>query len=128
MTTTVDASDRRIARVERVLDLGVLALGIAILLLAPGARVTLHPPSLVVAAGIALLGAGLLRDLAWLALQGRPAALEPTTRLLLAGPRNQAARPGRSASSRGFAAASAGGFGGVFRDPFDIHRNMPFWS
>jgi hypothetical protein len=71
--TTVDASDRRIARVERLLDFGALALGVAILLLAPAARVTLHAPSLVVAAGIALLGAGLLRDLAWLALQGRPA-------------------------------------------------------
>jgi hypothetical protein len=87
MTTPVDASDRRIARVERVLDLGALALGVAILLLFPGARVTLHPPSLVVAAGIALLGAGLLRDLAWLALQGRPVAAHrdgpPEVRLCL---------------------------------------------
>jgi hypothetical protein len=87
MATSVDASDRRIARVERVLDLGALALGVAILLLAPGARVTLHAPSLVVAAGIALLGAGLLRDLAWLALQGRPApahrAGPPEVRLCL---------------------------------------------
>jgi hypothetical protein len=72
-TSTVDASDRRIARVERVLDLGAVALGVAILLLAPGASVTLQASSLLVAAGIALLGAGLLRDLAWLALQGRPA-------------------------------------------------------
>src|SRR5262245_15946596 len=43
-TPSVDASDRRIARVERVLDLGALALGMAILLLVPGARVALQAP------------------------------------------------------------------------------------
>jgi hypothetical protein len=53
-TCTVDASDRRIARVGRGLDLGALALGVAILLLAPGARVTRQASSLLVA--VATLG------------------------------------------------------------------------
>ena len=153
MTTTVDASDRRIARVERVLDLGALALGVAILLLAPGARVTLHLPSLVVAAGIALLGAGLLRDLAWLALQGRPVAGSSG---------RPAARSGSASSRRSGAAAVSGGLlwrllapGPPWSLPVGMlvlglalvatlgqltrnviltarvepgHRNMPFWS
>jgi hypothetical protein len=93
--TTVDASDRRIARVERVLDLGALGLGVAVLLLAPGARVTLYGPSLVVAAGIALLGAGLLRDLAWLALQGNAS-----------GPRSAQPSASRSAQGSGRAAGA----------------------
>jgi hypothetical protein len=145
--TTVDASDRRIARVERILDLGGLLLGAAILLLAPGARVTLHVPSLVVAAGIALL-----RDLAWLAIQGRPSPTHrggpPEVRLFLE-------------STLGAAAVSGGLLwrllapGPPWRLPLGMlvlalalvatlgqltrnviltarvepgHRNMPFWS
>jgi hypothetical protein len=65
--------DARLARVERWLDLGVLATGIVLLVVAPGTTVHLARPTLLVAAGVALLGAGLIRDLAWLRLAGRPA-------------------------------------------------------
>jgi hypothetical protein len=150
--TIVDASDRRIARVERILDLGGLLLGAAILLLAPGARVTLHVPSLVVAAGITLLGAGLLRDLAWLALQGRPNPAHrggpPEVRLCLESTLGAAAvsggllwrllAPGTPWSvplgALVLALALVATLGQLTRNVILTarvepgHRNMPFWS
>jgi hypothetical protein len=73
--------DARLARVERWLDLGVLAAGVVLFAVAPGSAIHLGRPTLLVAAGVALLGAGLIRDLAWLRLAGRPAPARP------AGPR-----------------------------------------
>jgi hypothetical protein len=149
---TVDASDRRIARVERILDLAAVALGTAVLLLAPGARVTIHAPSLLVAAGIALLGAGLLRDLAWLALQGRPAPAHrggpPEVRLCLESTLGAAAvsggllwrllAPGPPWSAPlgmlVLALALVATLGQLTRNIILTarvepgHRNMPFWS
>ncbi len=57
-----------------MLDLAAMGVGLALMLLSPTARLSLFAPTLLVAAGLALLGSGLLRDLAWLALHGRPAA------------------------------------------------------
>jgi hypothetical protein len=52
------SADARVARVERWLDLGVLVVG----------------------AGVVLLGAGLIRDLAWLRLAGRPVPVRRAVR------------------------------------------------
>lgn len=61
----------RIARVERVLDLVAIAAGVALLLAWPEWQIALTRPMMLVCAGVALLGAGLARDLARLAL-GEP--------------------------------------------------------
>ncbi len=58
---------------ERVLNLAVLLLGAGLAVLLPAARLSLFAPTFLLAGGLALLGAGLVRDLAWLALSGRPA-------------------------------------------------------
>jgi hypothetical protein len=59
----------RIARVERVLDLAALAAGLVLLLARPAWQIALTRPMMLVWAGVALLGAGLARDLARLALE-----------------------------------------------------------
>jgi hypothetical protein len=59
----------RIARVERVLDLAALAAGLILLLAWPAWQVALPRPMMLICAGVALLGAGLARDLARLALE-----------------------------------------------------------
>jgi hypothetical protein len=64
----------RIARVERVLDLAALAAGVVLLLAWPAWRIALTRPMMLVWAGVALLGAGLARDLARLALEPPRAA------------------------------------------------------
>jgi hypothetical protein len=74
---SVDVIDSRIARVERWLDLAVLVAGVGLILLAPAFRLSLYAPTLLVASGLALLGSGLVRDLAWLALHGRPTVVRP---------------------------------------------------
>jgi hypothetical protein len=61
----------RIVQVERVLDLAGLAAGVILLLGWPEQRVALTRPMMLVWAGVALLGAGLARDLARVAL-GEP--------------------------------------------------------
>jgi hypothetical protein len=61
----------RIARVERVLDLIALAAGVVLLLAWPERQIALTRPMMLVCAGVVLLGAGLARDLARVAL-GEP--------------------------------------------------------
>jgi hypothetical protein len=56
--------ERGIARAERVLDLAALAAGIILLLTWPEWQLALTRPMMLVCAGVALLGAGLARDLA----------------------------------------------------------------
>jgi len=70
-------AERRIMWAERALDLIALALGVTLLLAAPAARVLITTPMLVVLAGVALLATGLARDLARIALLGRPIATMP---------------------------------------------------
>jgi hypothetical protein len=72
-----DAADRRIARAERVVDGVALVVGVALILVAPGTRLAISVPTLLLAAGLALLATGLVRDLAWLALRGRPTPVAP---------------------------------------------------
>jgi hypothetical protein len=74
---TPAALDARLARVERWLDLGVLATGAVLLVVARGHAVHLGRATLLIAAGVTLLGAGLIRDLAWLRLAGRPVPARP---------------------------------------------------
>ena len=74
---TTESVDARIGRVERLLDLAVVVAGIALLAAAPAARLSLFPPTFLVAGGLTLLGSGLVRDLAWLALSGRPVPTVP---------------------------------------------------
>ncbi len=146
-----DVADRRIARVERGADVAALALGVLLLLAAPASRVTAHAPTLLIAAGVVLLGSGLMRDLAWLALAGRPAAAAPagasevrtclesalgvlavgaglTWRLVAPGPPRSL-----SAGALVLALALVATFGQATRNvivTFRVepgHRNMPFW-
>jgi hypothetical protein len=77
MTTSVEALDGRIGRVERWLDLAALLGGAVLLLVVPTAQITVYASTLVLAGGLALLGSGLIRDLVWLALSGRPVATAP---------------------------------------------------
>jgi hypothetical protein len=58
----------RIARVERILDLAALAAGVVLLLARPSWQTALTRPMMLAWAGVALLGAGLARDLARLGL------------------------------------------------------------
>lgn len=69
--------ERRIARGERSgIGLGIVA-GLACWLAMPAVRVAITWPMLLVAGGVTLLAVGLVRDLARLALEGRPAATTP---------------------------------------------------
>jgi hypothetical protein len=58
--------------VERGLDGIGFVLGVALLVAAPALRVEITRPMLVVLAGVVLLASGLARDLARIALHGRP--------------------------------------------------------
>lgn len=69
--------EHRLVRVERALDLAALAAGLVLLLGWPAWRVALTRPMMLVCAGVALLGAGLARDLARLALGEPRAAAAP---------------------------------------------------
>lgn len=71
------SGEARIAWTERGLDGMALAAGLALLLAAPAARVLITWPMLVVLGGVVLLASGLLRDLARIALEGRPVATAP---------------------------------------------------
>jgi hypothetical protein len=69
--------EARIVWIERGLDGTALAVGLALLLAAPAARVLITWPMLLVLGGIVLLASGLARDLARVALEGRPVATAP---------------------------------------------------
>jgi hypothetical protein len=66
--------------IERGVDLAALAIGAALWAAAPAARAAVTGPMLVVLAGVVLLASGLVRDLARIALEGRPAAATPDRR------------------------------------------------
>jgi len=66
--------------VERGLDGIALVVGIALLGAAPALRAEITRPMLVVLAGVVLLASGLARDLARIALEGRPRATAPDGR------------------------------------------------
>lgn len=150
--TSVEALDSRIGRVERWLDLGALAGGVVLLLVVPATRLTVYAPTLLLAGGLALLGSGLIRDLAWLALSGRPVATRPEGppevrtclestlgALAVAGGlawRLWAPGPPRSIGLGVFVLVLAlvATFGHLARNVIitfrvePAHRNMPFWS
>ena len=63
--------------IERGLDGTALTAGLILLLAAPAARVLITWPMLVVLGGVVLLASGLARDLARIALEGRPVATAP---------------------------------------------------
>jgi hypothetical protein len=71
------SGEARIVWVERGLDGTALAAGLALLLAAPAAHVLITWPMLVVLGGVVLLASGLARDLARIALEGRPVATAP---------------------------------------------------
>src|SRR5262245_1580921 len=149
---SIEAIDARIGRVERVLDLVAVATGIALMALAPAVQLSLSAPTWLLAAGLTLLGSGLVRDLAWLALHGRPAAVRttgpPEARLCLESTLGGAAVAGGLAwrllvpglpLTVGIGAAVLGlalvaSFGHLTRNVVVAlrvepgHRNMTFWS
>jgi hypothetical protein len=149
---SIESTDARIGRVERILDLVVIAAGLALMVLVPAARLSLSAPTVLVAAGLTLLGSGLLRDLAWLALHGRPAAVRtagpPEVRLCLESTLGGVAVAGGlvwgllapgSARPLGLGAVVLGlalvaSFGHLTRNVIVAlrvepgHRNMTFWS
>ena len=65
---------------ERAVDLAALATGAVLWAGAPGVRVAITWPMLVVIAGAVMLAAGLVRDVARIALEGRPVAATPDRR------------------------------------------------
>jgi len=73
----VSGAEATIVRVERLVDLGLLVAGVALMLFAPARQVWIQPPLLIVWAGAALLAAGLARDLARLALEDRAKVARP---------------------------------------------------
>lgn len=147
-----DPVDLRIGRVERVLDLAALLVGAGLAVLLPAARLSLFAPTLLLAAGLALLGSGLVRDLAWLALSGRPAPARtegpPEVRLCLESTLGILAVAGGLAwrllapgapravglGALVLALALVACFGHLARNVIVTlridpgHRNMPFWS
>jgi len=70
-------AEGRIAWVERGGDALAVAVGLALRLARPEASIVTTRPMLLVAAGVVLLAVGLARDLARLALEGRPVAAAP---------------------------------------------------
>jgi hypothetical protein len=148
---STESIDARIGRVERTLDLVAIAAGVALIVLVP-ARLSLSASTWVVAAGLTLLGSGLVRDLAWLALHGRPAAARtagpPEARLCLESTlggvavagglawRLLAPGPPRTIGVGAFVLALAlvASFGHLTRNVIVAlrvepgHRNMTFWS
>ena len=75
----MDPMESRIATVERVLDLAAFAAGVGLWLAWPEWTIALARPMMLVCAGVVLLGAGLARDLARLALEEPrgPATADP---------------------------------------------------
>ena len=63
--------------IERTVDVAALATGATLWAVAPAVRATVTWPMLVVIAGVVLLASGLARDLARIALDGRPVAATP---------------------------------------------------
>jgi hypothetical protein len=150
---SIESTDARIGRVERILDLVAIAAGVALMALAPGVRLALSAPALLVAAGLTLLASGLVRDLAWLALHGRrPAAVRtagpPEARLCLESTLGGVAVAGGLAwrllapgpprpigiGALVLALALVASFGHLTRNVIVAlrvepgHRNMTFWS
>ena len=145
--------EARIVWIERGLDGTALAVGLALLLAAPAARVLITWPMLIVLGGVVLLASGLARDLARIALEGRPMATAPDRhpgelRLCLESTLGLAAvaaglgwrfwSPGAPAPvSLGglvLALAAVATFGHVTRNLVVVfrqepaHRNVVFWS
>jgi hypothetical protein len=108
--------EARIVWVERGLDLAALALGLVLCLVAPAARVHVTVPMTIVLGGVVLLASGLARDLARIALEGRPAPATPDR------------HPGE------LALAAVATFGHLARNLVVVirrepaHRNVVFWS
>jgi hypothetical protein len=149
---SIESIDARIGRVERILDLLAIFAGVVLIVLVPAARLSLSASSLLVAGGLTLLGSGLVRDLAWLALHGRPAAVRtagpPEVRLCLESTlggvavagglawRFLAPGPPRAIGVGAFilALALVASFGHLTRNVIVTlrvepgHRNMTFWS
>jgi hypothetical protein len=70
-------AEARIAWVERGADGVAIIVGLGLWLGAPQARLPITRPMLLVAAGVVLLAVGLVRDLARIALEGRPVVTAP---------------------------------------------------
>ena len=70
-------AEARIARAERGGTALALVVGLALRLAAPETSIATTRPMLLVAAGAVLLAVGLARDLARIALEGRPVATAP---------------------------------------------------
>ena len=71
------SAEAKIAWVERGGDALAIVMGLALRLAAPETSIVTTRPMLLVAAGVVLLGVGLARDLARIALEGRPVATAP---------------------------------------------------
>lgn len=69
--------ETRITWAERALDGSAFAGGLGLWVAAPTVHVSLTWPMLLVLGGVVLLASGLVRDLARIALEGRPAPAEP---------------------------------------------------
>src|SRR5258707_3002243 len=70
-------AEARIAWVERSAGALAIGVGLALRLAAPKTSIVTTRPMLLVAAGVVLLAVGLARDLARIALEGRPVATAP---------------------------------------------------
>ncbi len=70
-------AEARIAWVERSAGALAIGVGLALRLAAPKTSIVTTRPMLLVAAGVVLLAVGLARDLARIALEGRPVAIAP---------------------------------------------------
>ena len=71
------SAEAKIAWVERGGDALAIVTGLALRLAAPETSIVTTRPMLLVAAGVVLLAVGLARDLARIALEGRPVATAP---------------------------------------------------
>jgi hypothetical protein len=92
---SIESVDVRIGRVERIRDLPAIAAALVVMVLAPAARLPLSASALLVAAGLTLLGSGLVRHLGWLATHGRPATVR------MSSPTRDATLPGVHPRRRG---------------------------
>ena len=70
-------AEARIAWVERGGDALAIVVGLALRVAAPETSIVTTRPMLLVAAGVVLLAVGLARDLARIALEGRPVVTAP---------------------------------------------------
>ena len=111
--------EHRIVQVERALDVAALAAGFVLRLGWPEWHVALTRPMMLVCAGVALLGAGLARDLA---------------RLALGEPRGRRALVAVPVGGVVLALAAVASFGHLTRNLVLVlrhepgHRNVIFWS